>query len=371
MALTLYLNRSKWLAHLTRMEDIYPDYLPVIKGNGYGFGNEFLADTVLGLRKSRVAVGTLEEARKLAAKQFDEIVILTPIVSGLELSDFTANFVFTVGSFAQLEALTEKTGALSGSIRIVIKCQSPMKRYGFAHGELAGLYAWIKKWNAAHQTVIDVLGFSLHFPLERLNDRDKEQQISAWLADIAHHGFLCKRMFVSHLSPDTFKLLQNRYANLQLVMRVGTDLWLKEKSAYYARSRVLEIKPITRGERYGYKQKRAWRSGYLLYVAGGTANGIGLEAPVHAKGLRDRLKLSAIWLLSLFNLYLSPFSFKGKRLWFAEPPHMQTCVLKLPHGFPLPKIGEEVAVRNIRMTIATFDQQVETGSVVGQSVADY
>jgi hypothetical protein len=77
------------------------------------------------------------------------------------------------------------------------------------------------------------------------------------------------------------------------------------------------------------------------------------------KTLKDRLKLTAFWLLNLFNLNLSPFIYQGKRLWFAEPPHMQTTVLRLPTGLKPPAVGTEIELKNLRMTLANFDRIVE------------
>ncbi|HWJ03509.1 MAG TPA: hypothetical protein VNU93_07480, partial [Verrucomicrobiae bacterium] len=146
-------------------------------------------------------------------------------------------------------------------------------------------------------------------------------------------------------------------------VRLGTSLWLKD-DCYKARTTVLDIKSISPGKTFGYKQRKALRGGYIVCVSGGSAAGIGLEGPVYAKGIKDRLKLTVFWLMNIFNLHLSPFAYAGKRLFFAEPPHMQTSLLKFPAKSQLPHIGEEISVKNLRMTIANFDRivEVETGS---------
>ena len=354
MSFTLYLDRQQWFKHLAETDRLFSGYLPVIKGNGYGFGNSFLADAMTKLGKRSVAVGTLEEARQISSTHsFEQILILTPVLTELRVNDF--GFVFTVGSFAQLEHLSASVqnagqGA-STPVKVLLKCRSAMKRYGFALGELNEAAEMLR-----NNPAFLIEGCSLHFPAERIGEREKLEQIRAWIEQINSCGLVCDKMYLSHLSPHLLERVVDEHPTVSFVMRLGTGLWLKDM-AYYFRSTVLDVRQIAPGERYGYKQKKAWRSGYLVSVSGGTANGIGLESPVHARGLKGRLKLTAFWLLSLFNLHLSPFVHDGKHLWFAEPPHMQASVLKLYRNPPKP--GEEVTLKNVRMTIAAFDEIVQ------------
>lgn len=356
MSFTLYIDRQQWSKHLAETDRLYPGYLPVIKGNGYGFGNSFLADAMSELGKKSVAVGTLEEARQISSTHaFEQILILTPVLT--EITERDLAFVFTVGSFAQLEQLSTAVQNLTARpvtlppIKLLLKCRSAMKRYGFDPGELKEAAEMLRN-NPSYL----IQGYSLHFPTERIGDSDKLQQIQAWVDQTTAAGFEANTIYVSHLSPNLYHRVAEQHPAVSFVMRLGTSLWLKD-NAYYFRSTVLDVRQVARGERYGYKQKKAWRKGFLVSVSGGTANGIGLESPVHARGLKGRLKLSAFWLLSLFNLHLSPFVYAGKRLWFAEPPHMQASILKLRANPPKP--GDEVTVKNLRMTIAVFDQIVQ------------
>ncbi len=356
MSFTLYLDRQQWLKHLTEADSLFPGYLPVIKGNGYGFGNSFLADAISELGKRSVAVGTLEEARHIfSTHDFEKILILTPVLSEIRESDLA--YVFTVGSFAQLEHLFASVENLSARkltlppVKVLLKCRSAMKRYGFAPGDLKEAAEMLR-----NHPYFQIQGFSLHFPTERIRESEKLQQIQTWIEQITTAGLVCDKMYVSHLSSHLSHRIGEQHPAVSFIMRLGTGLWLRDKT-YYFRSTVLDVRRIIRGERYGYKQKKTWRNVYLVTVSGGTANGIGLESPVHARGLKGRLKLTVFWLLSLFNLHLSPFIHDGKRLWFAEPPHMQASVLKIRRNPPKP--GEEVTLKNLRMTIATFDQVVQ------------
>jgi alanine racemase len=373
VSLTLYVNRKDWLEHLVKMEHRFPDYLPVIKGNGYGFGNESLADAAKTVGKTRIAVGTVEEARELEdTHSFDQMIILTPVLSALDYSDLESNRVFTVGSQAhlqhlltQFEHLIRQQGNVWAKsddpipVRVLVKCQSSMKRYGFSPLEWEKTRGWLDECNRKGRFRFEVQGFSIHFPKEGMGRAEKDREIEEWLKVIQKDG--TQVFYVSHLSSDHYLELRDRHSDVQFVMRLGTDLWLHDKSFFEIRSRVLDIKPVRKGERFGYKQRPARQSGYLVYVSGGTANGVGLEAPTIVKGLRGWFKSTAFWLFGLMNRHLSPFLYKGKRLWFAEPPHMQTSVLFFSSKDSLPAIGEEVSIQ-MRMTTASFDRYVETGS---------
>ncbi len=365
MSFTLYLDKERWYNHQRQLDKLYPDYLPVIKGNGYGFGNSYLAKTCLALGKDKVAVGTLQEARSMINKgyEFEEILVLTPVLGELRLVDF-ANCVFTVGSIRHLEHLMYNAeGLLSFSrkkmpiIKVVLKCQSTMRRYGFSPEELATAIKMLA--DEARILPLEIKGYSIHLPVEGPSETEKFNEVTGWLGCIAKNGLKLKNMYLTHIAPETLQQLAATYPTMKFIARLGTTLWLSEKPAYRFCTTVLAVQQIQRGETFGYKQKKARRNGYLLYVAGGSANGVGLETPLHMKKTYNRLRLTVFWVLNLFNLNLSPFTYRGKRMWFAEPPHMQTTALWLPAGMKPPAVGSEIEIKNLRMTIAVFDRIVD------------
>jgi hypothetical protein len=92
-------------------------------------------------------------------------------------------------------------------------------------------------------------------------------------------------------------------------------------------------------------------------VAGGTAHGIGLEAPTGGATLKDRAARIAKGGLDAAGFVRSPFTVDGKQRLFAEPPHMQASMLFLSHGARVPSVGDEVDVR-VRYTTTSFDETV-------------
>jgi hypothetical protein len=120
---------------------------------------------------------------------------------------------------------------------------------------------------------------------------------------------------------------------------------------------VLDVHQVERGETFGYRQRSAPRSGHLLVVAGGTAHGIGLEAPTGDQSLRARAASLARGGLDAAGFVRSPYSVGGKQRLFAEPPHMQVSLLFLPSGAPVPAVGDEVDLR-VRHTATLVDRVV-------------
>ena len=93
---------------------------------------------------------------------------------------------------------------------------------------------------------------------------------------------------------------------------------------------MLDVHSVRRGERVGYRQRRVSGDGHILIVSGGTAHGVGLEAPTAAASVRQRAIAMAKGSLDAAGMALSPFTIEGKQRWFAEPPHMQASMLFLP-----------------------------------------
>jgi hypothetical protein len=96
-----------------------------------------------------------------------------------------------------------------------------------------------------------------------------------------------------------------------------------------------------------------------VIVSGGTAHGIGLEAPTGGATMRDRAARVARGGLDAAGFVRSPFTISGKQRLFAEPPHMQASMLFVPNGTSVPPVGTEVDVQ-VRFTATAFDRTVLT-----------
>jgi hypothetical protein len=66
-------------------------------------------------------------------------------------------------------------------------------------------------------------------------------------------------------------------------LRVGTRLWLGDKTSRSHHCDGAGHHKVKRGDRAGYRQRVCPASGWIVVVAGGTSHGIGMEAPTSAR----------------------------------------------------------------------------------------
>ncbi|MFJ1794977.1 alanine racemase [Kitasatospora griseola] len=342
MTLTMYVDGDRWRAHQRGLLAEFPGLVPVAKGNGYGFGNRRLAEEAARLGAPVLAVGTADEAAAMADAFPGDLLVLTPYRAGEPEAELPADRVI------RTVAHTEALAALPAGTRVVIECMTGMRRHGVRVGELPEL--------PVGHLVLE--GFALHLPLDRPDGSDPVDEVAERVRAIGAAGLPTDVVYLSHLAAKDVRRLAERHPDTEFRSRIGTRLWLGDVGAMSSRATVLDVTPIGRGERYGYRQHKAPSGGHLLVVSGGTAHGVGLEAPKYVHGTLQRLKGLARAGLATLNRTLSPYSWQGKQLWFAEPPHMQVSILFLPGEHKAPAVGDELAL-TVRHTTTHFDRVVE------------
>lgn len=346
--LTLHIDRARFDANIKSVLADIPGLVPVAKGNGYGLGVERCADEVARMGVDAMAVGTYAEAVRALRRQpeLNRVLVMVPHLPGSPVRELEpalgARVVHTITSAEAAADLPNR--------RVVVEFQTPLRRHGVTLEDLPGL----------KEALGGVLceGFALHLPMRRPKGYDPVQQITSLVELLDSQGLPTTYLYVSHMSGKELTVLAKRFPRTHFRARVGTRLWLGDRAALTAKSVVLDVVEVARGDRYGYRQLKATRSGYLLVVAGGTAHGVGLAAPKPVSGPLSRAKVLAEGALAAANRTLSPFEVDGRRRWFAETPHMQVSLLFLPSGAKAPKIGDEVTL-TCRMTTTHFDAVVE------------
>ncbi len=318
VTLRLTIDRTAWRRHVDDLAASIDGLVPVIKGNGYGFGRDVLAVEAARLADS-VAVGTVFEARQLAATPA-EIVVLTPALTVPDGLD--ARAVLTVGSAAHVDALT--SAGWHG--RVHVKLESSMHRYGV---DRVGLDALIRH---AEVGGLEVHGYLFHPPLTTATyvDADAVDEIEAWLPHLDPRLPLS----VSHLTPAAFVALQGRHPFVTFRLRMGTSLWHGDKSFLHLNADVVDRRRIAADGRAGYRLGRITGAGALVMIGAGSAHGI---APL-ADGR-------------------SPFHFRRERLALLEPPHMHTSVVVVDRDGATPEVGDRVDVQ--RPLISSWPDELE------------
>ncbi len=343
MSLSLYVDGDRWRGHMRSVVETHPGLVPVIKGNGYGLGRARLARKAGWLGQDTVAVGTYDEVEDVRTRFDGTILVLTPWRPFEQRVVYDDRVVHTVGRLEDLEALA----AREDRPRVVLERMTSMRRHGFS---AKGLREAGERLTRA----VRVEGAALHMPMAHGSHLPEMERL---MTDVVAAGLPTHTVFVSHLTDAEMSTLATSYPDYEFRPRIGTRLWLGDRGALSVKAAVLDAHPVDRGDVFGYRGRSAPKPGTILVVSGGTAHGIGLEAPHAADSLRQRAASLARGGLEAAGFAQSPFTIGGKRRLFAEPPHMQASMLFLPHGAPVPEVGAEVDVR-VRFTTTAFDRTV-------------
>jgi alanine racemase len=275
-----------------------------------------------------------------------------PFGAALEVPpSWQRRLVHTVSRLPDVRDLQER----QPGARLVLELATSMRRHGLSGAELREAASLIR-------SVSQVEGIALHLPLASGSHLAEMHRL---LDDVVGAGLAGNRpgrrttIWVSHLTDEELDKLRATHADFEIRPRVGTHLWLGDRSALRVRATVLDVHAVERGDVFGYRGRRAPKSGHIVVVSGGTAHGIGLEAPTGDSSIKARAATLARGGLDAVGLVRSPYTVDGKQRLFAEPPHMQASMLFLPSGAGVPAVGDEVDVR-VRFTATTFDHVVIT-----------
>ena len=302
MTLRLTVNRQAWLDHVRLTASQHGDVLPVVKGNGYGFGRSVLFEQVPHFA-DHVAVGTVYETTDIPSSLTP--VVLTPAGTHLP-SSLPAHSVLTVGSLNHVATL--RSQHWRGNV--LIKLQSTMQRFGVSRKDLAALQS------ACTDSLLNVVGWSLHPPLNNAG-QDRSGEVSCWI-ELLHDNL---PIFVSHISAKQIGSLRSQFPNRTFISRIGTDLWLGDKSMMKLAAEVLDVRAVDGGTA-GYRTTPLPGSGHIVIVGAGSAHGVSEIVGVG-----------------------SPFHFAQQRVALVEPPYMHSSMLFVPVGQPVPRVGESVDVQ--------------------------
>ena len=372
MSFTLNINGDRWRTHLRSVVNAITTTsgsspVPVVKGNGYGIGQELLGATAMELGADTIAVGTVFEIESVVSVTQGDIVVLQPFDSRdagaaakwWEISKkfYSGRIIRTV---ATLEALNELITGSSG-VRVIIEARSSMVCFGLTEPDLIGVLgnADIRAALATGQFFIE--GISVHLPIERSAPDSHAVEVMRWAglweAETAvweGHSPPAPVIWVSHCSDAELSTIRQSVSELIVRMRVGTRLWLGDRSTLSASGTVLAVHPLSEGVKVGYRQRKSGKNATLVVVSGGTANGIGLSAPSPTTSLRQRVTSFGVGALDAAGRSMSPFSLGGKQRWFAEPPHQHVSMLWMNNESVLPEVGSQVSAE-VRFTTSRFD----------------
>ena len=374
MTFSLNVNAAKFRGHLVSVMNSYAtsgaELVPVIKGNGYGFGRDLLADEASRLGCNRIAIGTVWELGQALADFAGQILVLEPFNSSdapavekwrQHLERNAARIIVTV-SKVDLAAVRS-----AGAKDIYLEGKTSLSRFGILPYDMQSI---------SNFDDLNVLGLSLHLPIVQAAHKvDATTEISSafdgaalsqsmtetwnWIVlyqEMSTKFSLPKHLSLSHVSEDQVKslkkMMQSYNFDLEIEVRVGTKLWLGEPSALQATGTVLQIHEITHQQTVGYQQIATGTNKRLIVVSGGTAHGVAMAAPSNARSLRKKGVAIAEGFSQAIGKVRSPFSCDGRNLDFVEPPHMQVSML-WSNDMSI-AVGDELNC-NVRNSTSNFD----------------
>jgi len=377
MTFTLHVDAAKFRSHLVSVMNGYAssgaDLVPVIKGNGYGFGRGILAGEASRLGCNRIAIGTVWELGQSLADFSGEILVLEPfnvvdesaVVQWRKHLEQNAERIIVTASNLDLASVRS-----AGAKNIYLEGKTSLSRFGMLHFDMQSLENF---------SDMKVLGLSLHLPIAQSPTKvDVTTEISAafngadlsksmtelwnWIVlyeELSTKHSLPKHISISHITEKQVqslkKMLQNYKFDLDIEVRIGTKLWLGEPDALQATGTVLQIHELLHRQTVGYQQIDSGNHKRLVVVSGGTAHGVAMAAPTNASSLRKRGVAIAEGLTQAIGKVRSPFSYQGKNLDFVEPPHMQVSMLWSNDSNLA--VGDTL-VCNVRNTTTNFDSVI-------------
>lgn len=380
MTFTLHVDADKFHKHLKSVIAEYKKSdattVPVIKGNGYGFGRRVLCQQAQSLGLHHISVGTIYEAEQALADFAGQIKVLEPFnpndpaanrVWEKVLKHNSARIIAIVAGddFAAAAAVGIKHAHLEGL--------TSLSRFGVPQHEMDELIH-------ADTHNITVEGLHLHLPivpaeirhiamLESTKELSQRKQspavleVFSWILQIAPH--VNKKgtplhVSVSHVSAKEisaiYQLAKLFQFDISLDARVGTSLWLGEPKALRTTGTVLAVHDGGFGHRaVGYTQVDSHGHKKIVVISGGTSHGVALAAPANTSTMRKRGIALTEGLYQAMGKVRSPFKFKGENLIFVEPPHMHTSMVWCENESI--RVGDEIDC-TVRQTTSHFDRIV-------------
>jgi hypothetical protein len=374
MTFSLTVDAAKFRGNLVSVMNQYAqagaDLVPVIKGNGYGFGRTKLAREATRLGSSRIAIGTVWELEQALIDFAGEVVVLEPFNANDQAAKELWKRILLHGATRTIVTLSDLdfadvTGV--GAKLIYLEGKTSLNRFGLTASE-------ISKVSSANG--LTVRGLTLHLPIsepEKILDATSEissavnskklsgrlLEIWNWIVtyqDMAVTSQQTRHISLSHVTAadvTELKLMCQSYNyDLTFDVRIGTQLWLSDDSSCTVAGTVLEIHELIDRQNIGYRQVDSHGHKRLVVVSGGTAHGVALAAPNTSGSMRQRGISIAEGVSQALGKVRSPFSYNGENLIFAEPPHMQVSMLWTDDTSL--KVGDHLLC-NVRNTTTAFD----------------
>ena len=230
LTLRLTVDTAAWRAHVDHVATSYErsPIVPVVKGNGYGFGRSVLArvaeDLLATPATGRHGADDRRRYRPRARRVYRRGCARSSSRRPVQPNDHRWQAaahrpIVTIGDPAHIAALDGWRGD------VLVKLASSMRRFGVAPRELDDFE------RQARVAGLNVVGHSIHLPLAG-DDTERVAEVERWVTvlDSRHTAAdTTTDVWVSHLGPDAHTALCARFPGRRFPIRLGTSLWHGDK----------------------------------------------------------------------------------------------------------------------------------------------
>lgn len=326
--------------------------IAVVKGNAYGCGDVECSRVWESAGAAMLAVTRVEEALPLRnAGITAPILLLAPALPDEYEEALRHDLTFSVTSFEMSQAISALAQKLGVTARLHLKINTGMNRFGCLPeraAEFAGRSRSLPN--------VQLEGAFTHFAnATDSNTALTEEQFKAFedatygLKGVAFHvansaaTVRFPKMRLDFVRPGT--LLYGQFP-APLVAEAAKPLGLTLKDPFAAKTRVVEIQQLKKGEKFGYGSEwTAPRDATLAIVAMGWADGLMMEPHARPETPLDAIKAG---LTRAARLQKNPnagrsVTIGGSKANIVGRVAMQTCAIDVT-DLPSIRVGDEVVV---------------------------
>ena len=256
----LTIRTALWRSHVASVASAVEGLVPVVKGNGYGFGRAWLAETAAEFADT-LAVGTVHELDHLPlggdARRADPAIDPQAILA------------------AQTSAV--RTDPHRGQPR---PHRRPRRLARPGPGQAGVVDAALRsirrrlptRWSTRRQVRASTWWASASI----LRSSGRPAEHGAEIAALVGAVDPSLPVWVSHLDARSYAALPSTHAYR---LRLGTLLWHGDKSMLHLYADVLDVRQVHAGARVGYRLGTVATDGHVVMIGAGTAHGLAAVDP--------------------------------------------------------------------------------------------
>ncbi len=375
--------KNNLLAARSRLDD-KTRLIAVLKANAYGHGAVETARILFQNGVDFFAVSFLSEALQLRRAGIrSSIMVFSPILREEELKEaINHHITITISSVYDWQVLEPITYGFNAEIRVHLKLDTGLGRFGLSEEEALGLAPEIKKNPQVH-----LEGIYTHMADAASNPSYTESQFASFMQTISRLRDLGIAIPVKHCANSAVFL---KYPHMHLDgVRLGTILSgqypagkfesdLDLKDPYIFKSRIISLRTLTKGSYLGYyRSYRLKQDAQVAVIPVGFNDGLALEVANKPAGFVDMLKSMAKIMLIYFNVprFSLQIKLNGQSYPVRAKVFMQMALLEIPISQDI-HIGDELEVP-VRKTLASrsiprvYVQEGKPGKISSEEGTSY